>query len=125
MKAKRIALYSVLGVIGLIILLGIIGSATSERVIKGNSGILEAGTQGVVLVATNKGNLEQIVRLSGVRDTTGVTQMVLAGQAFFVDRGTRVLVIDTTFSDSNVRILDGESAGRSGWVPEEFVKKDE
>jgi len=90
----------------------------------GDNAVLDEGAdQNSVLVATTQANLDEIVKLAVVKDTVGMTEMVLNGQAFFVDRNTKVLVIDGGFTSLRVRIMSGDYYGASGWVPMEFCKK--
>ena len=47
----------------------------------------------------------------------------LDDKIFFVKTGTKVLVIDRETFSRQVRILEGENIGRSGWVPFEFIQR--
>lgn len=127
MKNHNTALYATVGGIIAFFAVGLIASwdtsSGPERIKTGQEGILEISGQGEVLVATTKENLGKIVHTATVKDDLGIAQMVLAGQAYLVDKGTKVLVIDTTLTASQIRILEGEEIGSSGWVPEEFVKE--
>lgn len=95
----------------------------AERLRVGEEGILRVEGQEQVLVATSKENLDKVVKALVAKDTEGLAQMVLAGEAFLVDSGTKVRVIDTALGVRQVRIFDGGTLGRTGWVPMEFVVK--
>jgi len=52
----------------------------------------------------------------------GMFQVVAEGRAFPVDCKSNVLVLETGFSLTKVRVLDGPHRGKAAWVPVEFVK---
>jgi hypothetical protein len=87
----------------------------------GKEGYLKVSKQTQILVASSKETEDRLVKLSVAQDTLGIAKMVLSGEAFFVDVGTKVLVIDSTFALREIRILEGKSMGDSGWVPFEFI----
>lgn len=66
--------------------------------ISDNAVLDEGGGQDSVLVAATKADLDEIIKLANVKDTVEIAEMVLNGQAFFVDKNTKVLVIDGDFS---------------------------
>ncbi len=124
-------IYTLIGSVVLLILISIGTSGSSapstpapqiDSVSVGETGYLESSASNV-LVATTKDNLDEIVKLSVANDTEGLAQMTLDGDAYIVDQGTQVRVIDTTIGTREVRILEGKQYGKSGWVPVEFVKK--
>ena len=77
---------------------------------------------GAVAVATSESAATEFGKLAVANDTTGISQMVLAGQLFMAPQGTRVRVIERGFGRKRVRVLDGELAGRDGWVPSDWVR---
>lgn len=102
------------------------GSAgpTSVTLGAGAAGILTSGSASrePVAIATTQADLDRLTKLSRARDGTGVAQMVMAGQVLLVDPGTGCKVIDPGLMVHEVRMTDGSYAGRSGFVPVEFVK---
>ena len=52
-------------------------------------------------------------------DTHGLAQLVASGQAFVLDGGTRILVLEKSWTVVRVRALDGQNRGRAGWIPSE------
>lgn len=74
-----------------------------------------------ILVAPTEVNFDRAMQLAVAHDTTGISKMVLSGDIFTVPSGTQVRVIGKNFPKTEVRIMDGDSAGLSGWVPAEFV----
>lgn len=78
-----------------------------------------------ILVARSNLTLDRVVQLSAAHDTEGVLELMLSGQAFLVPRGTKVRVIGRgQFMQrfTEVRILEGDRYGQSGWVVTDAVK---
>ena len=95
-----------------------------------SSGYLSIGDEGVlyngsdqVPVAVTKDVLDQVIHMSTANDTLGYAQLVGAGLVIRVDSGTKVLILDSTVTYKQVRILEGEYVGESGWIPVDWVKK--
>jgi len=78
---------------------------------------------GVVVVAVDEAAYKRFATLAYANDTLGIADLVLQGQAFTVSSGTRVKVIDRGFERREVRIIEGESFGRSGWVTHTLVSE--
>jgi hypothetical protein len=75
-----------------------------------------------VAVARSEDAFEKFLRASARGDRQGQMELALAGDIFLVPNGTKVLVLEYGFAKSEVRMLDGPSAGASGWVPREWVQ---
>lgn len=86
------------------------------------SGRLDADGEDFVLVAVTTDAYDELVRHSVDKDGQAIAVMVLSGDLFQVPRGTRVRRLGSKWSKARVRILSGDSIGRSGWVPAEWVK---
>ena len=54
-------------------------------------------------------------------DTIGLRSLLLSGDVFLLDEGTRVLVLDQGFFSTRVRALEGDNMGKAGWVQFELV----
>jgi ribosomal protein L40E len=80
-------------------------------------------SSGKAIVADSPENFERVVHLSVVGDNLGIAELALQGHAFLVDSGTRVKIIDSGIVKSEVRIMEGQFFGRSGWVPREFLNR--
>ena len=78
-------------------------------------------TTGTVLVATTRENLKQIVKSSIAGDTVGLMNTVRYNQAFLVNEGTKVKIIDSEVGVRQIRILEGDKIDQSAWVPMEFI----
>lgn len=72
-----------------------------------------------VFVAVSEEVHDRFMQLAGANDRHGVAQLAVAGQVFMIPGGTKVRVIqDKGWLPAlfEVRVLEGEHAGRSGWV---------
>lgn len=76
-----------------------------------------------VFVATTDAAWDALFKALGKRDEIGVAELVLSGRVFLVDDGTKVLVLDRGFSSIEIRVVEGSSFGKKGWVPRELVKE--
>jgi hypothetical protein len=85
--------------------------------------VLHVPGQPKVLLGVTERAENRLTQLAVAGDTLGMAQMTLDGDAFIVEDGTQVLVIRPGILISEVRILEGDEAGRSGWVPAEWVVK--
>ena len=94
--------------------------ATPSRA--GDVGVLRAGGGEVVLAGTTQAALDRLIQLSTARDGAGVARMVFGGQAMAIDDGTRARLIDPGILSHEVRVLEGPYAGRSAFIPSEFLR---
>jgi len=76
-----------------------------------------------VLVASTKEYFGEFGKLAAANDILGITQMVLQGDLFYVEPMTKVLVIDAGFTALQVRLYEGDNAGKTGWIPIEWCTK--
>ncbi len=89
-------------------------SVGSDIVLRVNSGD--------VVVCASKDAYDEFQKLAVAEDYVGMAQMEAAGRLFRVPNGTKARVIDTAFEKREVRIMDGEHTGRSGWVTSSLVQ---
>lgn len=78
---------------------------------------------GKIFVARTEDDYQRGVQLAVAGDTLGMAQMALAGRAFLVEQGTAVRIIGHGVGRREVRILDGQFLGESGWIAEERVRR--
>ena len=90
---------------------------------RGENGILYLEGGKNVFVAVDKTSFDDYLNAALIEDNYGINELVMQGRLFYVPNGTRVKVIDSTFTTRKVRILEGEWEGASGWVPVEWVRK--
>jgi len=88
----------------------------------GEEGVLAAPSDEIVVTTTEEA-FEKYADAIFAKDVQGAAELITNDEAFFVDNGTKVLVIDKKFASTRVRLLDGAEAGRSGWVHVEYVTR--
>ena len=92
-----------------------------QRKSVGIEGHLSGGGERIP-VAVDETAFNEWIKTRTANDKMGQVELLTSGRVFSVPTNTRVLVIDIGFVKSKVRILEGESIGRSGWVPFEWVQ---
>ena len=95
------------------------GASTLAR---GREAVLSSGGGSAIAVAVDAEAMDLLTRSATAGDRAGYQSVFLAGRAFAVDQNTKVLVLDPGILTTEVRIMDGSFAGRSGLVPAEWVK---
>lgn len=78
-------------------------------------------SSGDVVVTANEAAYQQFVKMSVASDFVGMAQMEVAGLLFRVPSGTKARVIDSGIGRRQVRIMEGQKIGASGWVPAEVA----
>jgi hypothetical protein len=73
-------------------------------------------------IARDEASWDRLVQLSGANDRDGMNLMLLAREIRLIDEGTKVLVIGSSWTKVEVRILDGPHAGQSGWTTASFLQ---
>jgi hypothetical protein len=75
-----------------------------------------------LLVAIDAPSLDALIAAAAAHDDEGFKELLLNGRLFLVPLNTTVRVLDVGLFKTRVRILDGQRAGLSGWVPSEYVR---
>ncbi|QDT76354.1 DUF4339 domain-containing protein [Lacipirellula limnantheis] len=88
---------------------------------KGDDARLAVPGQSEVYVCVTESAFSRFVELAVAKDYLGMAEMELAGQVFTVPSGTKVKVIGRGFLKREVRVMEGQHIGGSGFVPQEFV----
>jgi len=90
----------------------------------GEQAYLQSPSGRLVPVARTNEDLDQLVKADMANDSIGKGQMVLEGRAWGVQSGTKCLILDFRVwsGHRNVRLLDGDYAGRSCWTQREFIQ---
>lgn len=98
--------------------------STDQHSSDGSNGMLVGvGGSSQLIVSRTQTALSALTRAAVARDTYGLSQLPLTGQYFIVNSGTRALMLDTTWTTVQVRVLEGPSAGRAGWIPMECFRR--
>lgn len=87
----------------------------------GKEAFLKTPKGAPVPLAATKEDLARLVTYTAAKDEFGIGEMIESGKIWFVPSGTKCLLIDPGIFQHEVRITSGDSRGRSGWVPNEFV----
>jgi hypothetical protein len=140
-KPKRGVLTWLGIVLGGLLLLGMIGNhisnVTANRPVSDNGKKTESavGSGGhigqesklhvaglsLIMVAVDTDAYDELLKACVAKDNYGIGNLILSGRVFNVKNDTRILVLDLGFAKTQVRILEGQKAGMSGWVPYEWV----
>ncbi|XOB41784.1 MAG: hypothetical protein ACKKMS_00070 [Candidatus Nealsonbacteria bacterium] len=101
------------------------------------SGKLDIGEEGVInfredksdcsgedkiVLGITKEDQDKIGKALSAEDWMGITELISIGKAFSVGICTKAKVIDRAMFLRQVRILEGENIGKSGWLPYEWIK---
>ena len=96
--------------------------ASSQKVSVGEEGYIKVSSPKTIL-ANTKTDLDALTKIYLANDTEGIAEFLVGGQGFAVSNGTKVLVLDTAVGSRRVRVLEGDQASKSGWLPMEYVSK--
>jgi hypothetical protein len=97
-------------------------SQTKPSATVGSEATISAPNLDTVYLAVDKDAFDLWVKASVSKDYIGMQELESLGKVFPVPNGTKVLVIDSAFTARQVRVLEGNAYGRSGWLPYEWVK---
>ena len=94
--------------------------AASSRDV-GSDAVLRVESGDVVL-CVDESAYSEFLKLALAKDYLGMGKMEGTGRLFRVPSGTKARVIDSGFEKRQVRIMDGSSFGRSGWLTSTVVQ---
>jgi hypothetical protein len=97
-------------------------SGPISRVTVGSKARLHVDDKEAIPVAASEQSFDRLTKASVAEDTLGIAELAVSGMMFEVPNDTRVLVIDEGFLRTQIRVLEGDHFGRTGWVPFEWVK---
>lgn len=80
----------------------------------------DSGTGGFLAVDDEAWDL--MFEAMNAKDQAGLNQLLFSGRVRNVASGTKAKVLRTGFTSYKVRLMEGASAGVSGWVVREFVQ---
>jgi hypothetical protein len=81
----------------------------------------EGGADKLIMVTIDKDTYDEAWKAQRINDTHGLLELNF--KLFLVNNNTKVKVLDMDFGKRRVRILEGDKEGLAGWVPEEWVIK--
>lgn len=94
--------------------------SASKSVGIGDKGILYSEGDDI-LVAVDKKAFDEMTDAAVAKDMIGYEQIFYEGRSYWVESGTKVLVLDRDWGTTKFRILEGEHQSRIGWTPYEWV----
>ena len=75
-----------------------------------------------VPVALEKSVVHDLTRALESRNDAAVRTLVDGGRAVLVQSGTKVRVLHESYNERELRIESGAHAGKTGWVPYEWLR---
>jgi hypothetical protein len=96
------------------------GSVGDDVVLNYNDDI--GNCDGQLLIGLTEEALDESIKAAVADDSFGQFELVASGQAFMLPNCTIAKVIDRSFGKSEVRIMEGDYLGQSGWIPYEFAR---
>jgi len=101
----------------------------SQKLSIGEEGIInfredknDCSGEDIIILGITKEAQGKISKALLAKDYIGLEDLLLSGEAFEVNICTKAKVIDTAFGLRQVRILEGDNFGKSGWLPYEWIK---
>jgi hypothetical protein len=91
--------------------------------IEGQEGKITVSSGPVAIVAADAAAYDAQIADAQTTDTTGLQARLAQGRVFLVPKGTRVLILAVDGSRYQLRVLEGQHAGKTGFVPLTFVQK--
>ena len=88
---------------------------------RGEDAIVQKPGASEVFLGASRDQSHAIAEAVAAKDQNRLTEMVKTGQAIQVPAGTRVRVLEESFNERFVRVLEGPGQGREGWVPFEWL----
>lgn len=76
-----------------------------------------------MLLGTTKESHDKARKALMAEDSMGIAELLFSGEAISVPNCTKVKIIDTALFTRQVRILEGQQIGKSGWISYEFLKQ--
>ncbi len=87
----------------------------------GDEGVLKTAKDESVFVCATRADFDALGEAVLANDRIGLSMLLASGSMWEAPAGTRCLILDTGFTWTKVRILEGDHAPRTGIVPVEHV----
>lgn len=72
-------------------------------------------------IAVDYGARDELLKAERAGDDAGMLDLINAGRVFLVNSGTKVLVLERYIETSEIRVVEGEHAGRKGVIINEWL----
>jgi hypothetical protein len=96
-------------------------TASAPRSSSSISGISKIKSPGGILLATSEENFAEMMRAAVAGNDAYLVRMGIDGKVFRLQDGIKIKIVDGGFSKSKVSALEGNQAGRAGWLANEFI----
>lgn len=121
-RQRRLLLGSLLAAwLGMILACGGGGEKSESRPGHGEAGVIYIPGLDDVAVAIDPKTYDEWIKASVAKDQVGITNLLLSERVLIMPARTKVLVLGPGVLSTEVRILDGPYAGRSGIIGAEWV----
>lgn len=101
---------------------GLLPETDERRIVhSGDMAVLRHKTMTDVPIAMSRSDAHALARAVESGDAAQVRAMVEGRRATLVPVTTRVQVVSESFNEREVKVLEGEQTGASGWVPYEWL----
>ena len=102
----------------ILIILFVLFASSAHAVMPGQEGAIKW----ITMVCATKEFHDEFVNAQVSGDKDGIKELVIKAKCLPVDKGTRVLVIESSWTLRKVRIKTGPAKGIAGWVYVEAVQ---
>lgn len=80
-------------------------------------------SKGGILLAVTEDDFDEMMKAAVAGDDAYLLRMGIDGKLFRLQDGTKIRVVDGGMFKSKVSALEGNQAGRAGWLPNEFISR--
>ena len=77
----------------------------------------------IIAVAKDEKTFDAAFAAINADNKSMLSELIRYGEIFAVNSGTKVEIIETVGKRSKIRIMDGDIAGKVGWVQTAYVQK--
>jgi hypothetical protein len=100
-------------------------TAAKHAVHRGENAVLSHANWTNVPVALGKATVHDLARMAERGDAGGVQKLSESGAVLMVASNTLVRVTGDSYNERHIVIQNGPHAGKSGWVPYEWLRPSE
>jgi hypothetical protein len=100
-----------------------ISNESTDKYTLGSESSLFVNNMDYWYLATNEDNFTQFIKTASAEDNIGLAEMMSKNQIFKINNGTKLKIIDSNWTGGiEVRVMDGEQIGKSGWMIKELFQ---
>lgn len=106
-------------------IIGISMPSVTTTPTSGSSNYLEIGSTARITddtyAATTEQNYDVLFKFASAKDMQAINELMLSEEAFIMPAETRVIVLSTSMTKAEVRVVEGKLSGKIGWVARHLV----